>query len=88
MRGWQNIDNCSFPFSEAKNQSDFDRLKVLAKTLDIDFVNLENFMCSEGICQMQIDGYLILRDAGHFTIEIKDKLAKFVKGKINLNDIQ
>jgi hypothetical protein len=65
MRGAKDIDECSYNLTEAENIDIFSDLEALANSLNIEFINLADFICSNGICHMNIKGKLVLRDAGH-----------------------
>ena len=82
MRGSKDIGDCSYYLTEAQNINDFSELESLASSLGIEFLNLSDFICSNGICHMDIDGKLVLRDAGHLTNEIQTKLAIYFHEKI------
>ena len=83
LRGEGDIGDCSFLLSEASNLGDFKSLEELANSLDIQFINLTNFMCFEDLCKMEMNEKLVLRDVGHLTNEIQDELSLFLKKKID-----
>ena len=82
MRGVRNLNDCSYNLTEAENVDDFSDLEALANSLDIEFINLSEFICSHGICHMNIEGKLVLRDAGHLTNEIQTELARYFREKL------
>ena len=65
-----------------KYRAEIDGLRALANSLDIEFINLSEFICSHGICHMNIEGKLVLRDAGHLTNEIQTELARYFREKL------
>jgi len=83
MRGSKDINDCSYNLMEAQNINHFSELEALASSLDIEFLNLSDFICSDGMCHMDIDGKLVLRDAEHLTNEIQTKLAKYFQKKLS-----
>ena len=83
MRGAKDINDCSYNLTEAENIDDFSDLEALANSLDIEFINLSDFICSKGMCHMNIEGKLVLRDAGHLTNEIQTELARYFREKLN-----
>jgi hypothetical protein len=82
MRGVRNLNDCSYNLTEAENFDDFSDLEALANSLDIEFINLSEFICSHGMCHMNIEGKLVLRDAGHLTNEIQTELARYFREKL------
>ena len=79
LRNKSSPDHCRFKFSEAENFRDFRALRELSHQLGIGIVDLSEFMCSEDLCTLGLDGELVLRDAGHLTNEIQTQLSLFLR---------
>ena len=61
LRNKSSPDHCRFKFSEAENFRDFRALRELSHQLGIGIVDLSEFMCSEDLCTLGLDGELVLR---------------------------
>ncbi len=79
IRNHTSLDECKFRFSEAINFGDFEELKKLGHRLDISVVDLSEFMCADNLCSLELNGELVLRDAGHLTNEIQGQLSLFLR---------
>ena len=84
MRGSKSLAECEFLLSEATNIDEFSELQKLASELDIGFIDLSKFMCSNNKCKLEIEGRLVQRDAGHFSNEIQSELSEFLKNNIDV----
>ena len=75
MRGQVELNSCKFNLSEAINKQVFSDLNDFAVENKVEYISLVDFMCKQGVCYLEEDGKIILRDRGHLSNEIQPLLS-------------
>lgn len=84
MRTKKIFSNCSFLLKNAENYDFFHDLQELANILQIKFIDLRGFQCSSrtGMCFVEREEILLLRDIGHITNEATGLLSNFLSSRL------